>query len=180
MDEKNLFVGTYFRILLVIVLLSPYPSRDQVVLDAVWQGEKVISTCGHITILYKGIMKMSVESLLEIRYVLHINNSTHRDLFPLLVIRLWGWHFYLLILSFFYDDYQPSIVLSAACTLLIALKTIDFGLEYVKFNSIFSRFCETYLCRIFNRTCIIEMLCWIAWTFTHVQQYAGTVVKDLC
>lgn len=84
--------GSYLRVLLVIILLSTNPSRHQVVLDAVCQRKEVIPARGHITIFHQRVVQMPVECFLEIPDVLHVNNPTHRDLLPLLVIHVAGRH----------------------------------------------------------------------------------------
>ena len=76
----------YFWVFFVIVLLGAYPSRDQVVLDAVCQSEEIIPARGHITIFHKSIVKMPVKCFFEVRDVLHINDPAYGDLFPLFFV----------------------------------------------------------------------------------------------
>lgn len=82
----------YLGIFLVIVLLGANPSWHEIVLDAVSQGEKIIAARGDIAVLYQGVMKMSVESLLKVRDILDIDNAAHRNLLPLLLIAVRYWH----------------------------------------------------------------------------------------
>lgn len=76
----------YLGVLLVIVLLRTNPSRHQVVPDTVGQGKEVIAGRGDIAILRQGVVKVSVEGLLEVPYILDVDDATHWDLLPLLVI----------------------------------------------------------------------------------------------
>lgn len=78
--EKYLGIG------LVVVLLGTNPPWDEVVLDAVGQGEVVVPGGGDISILDEGVVQMPVEGLLEVRDVLDVDDAPNRDLLSLLVI----------------------------------------------------------------------------------------------
>ena len=41
---------------------------------------------GHMSILDDGVVKMSVETLLDVGYILHLSYSPHGDLLPLVLV----------------------------------------------------------------------------------------------
>lgn len=81
-----MYIYTHLGILLVIVLLCADPSRHQVVLDAVREGEEVVADRGYIPVFHQSVVKVSVKGLLEVGNVLDVDDPAHRDLLPLLVI----------------------------------------------------------------------------------------------
>ena len=58
-------VLTYLGILIIVVLLSSNPSRDQVVTHGVGQGQVVVSCGGNISVLDKRVVKVSIEGSLD-------------------------------------------------------------------------------------------------------------------
>lgn len=80
-------VGTYFGILLIVVLLGSDPPADQMISHRVRQGKVVIPSSRHISVLNQREVQVSVEVLLQLCDVLHPGEASHRDLFLSLVVR---------------------------------------------------------------------------------------------
>lgn len=80
--------GAYLGVLLVVELLGADPSRRQVVLDGVGEGEVVIPGSGDVSVLDQRVVKVAVERLLHVGDILHLRDATDRDLLSLLNVRL--------------------------------------------------------------------------------------------
>lgn len=80
--------GAYLGVLLVVELLGADPSRRQVVLDGVGEGEVVIPGSGDVPVLDQRVVKVAVERLLHVGDILHLRDATDRDLLSLLNVRL--------------------------------------------------------------------------------------------
>lgn len=79
--------GTYFGILLIVVLLGSDPPADQMIPHRVGQSKVVISSGRHISVLDQREVEVSVEVLLQLCDVLHAGEASHRDLFLSFVVR---------------------------------------------------------------------------------------------
>ena len=84
---------THLRIFFIVILLRSNPSADQLVSDSLSQSKKVISRSGNISILYKRVMKMPVESLLQISDICNLSNASNADLLTTITISLRFGHF---------------------------------------------------------------------------------------
>lgn len=80
--ESHLWVNS------VMVLLCPDPSGNQTVPDRVRQRVIVISDRGHVPILDKREVKVSVERLLHSHHVLDVRDGLDTDLLALLHLGL--------------------------------------------------------------------------------------------
>lgn len=69
-------------IILVIMLLSAYPSGSQIVSDHVGQREKVIPESRHVPVLDQREMQMPVKGLFQREHVLQTGDGRHADLPP--------------------------------------------------------------------------------------------------
>jgi hypothetical protein len=74
------------------MLLGTDPSRDQVILHAMGQGEVVVARSGDITILDESEMEMAIEAFLNFAYILDLCDSTNGNLFALVAIANWTTH----------------------------------------------------------------------------------------
>lgn len=83
----------YLGVLLVVILLRSDPSGDEVVADAVGEGEVVVPGGGDVAVLDEGVVEVPVEGRLGRLDVLDAGDAADTDLLPLLEIRLEGRHF---------------------------------------------------------------------------------------
>lgn len=83
----------HLGILLIVMLLCAYPASDHVVLDRVGQRKVIIAQRGHIAILDKGVVQVTIEVLLHFGYVANLRDAAHRNLLPAIRVRLWLRHF---------------------------------------------------------------------------------------
>lgn len=112
------------------------------------QGEEIISARSHITILHKGVMKMSIESFLEISYIFHINNPANGYLFSFFLICYWGWHFSLIIFFFLkYNVYQYKTIFFSIFIILLLLHKINNSntLNLIQISIVFMDF--SFICK---------------------------------
>lgn len=78
---------SYFRVLLVVMLLRPDPAAHQVIPDRVGQSEVVIPLGGHIAIFHQREVKMTVKICFQVRDVFKSGEPPHGDLLPFFLVR---------------------------------------------------------------------------------------------
>lgn len=69
------------------MLLGSDPPADQVVPHSVGKSKVVIPSGCHISVLNQGEVEVSVEILLQLRYIFNASEASHRNLFLSLVVR---------------------------------------------------------------------------------------------
>lgn len=70
----------YLGILVVVVLLRPYPLAHQVVANRVGHGLVEVVVGGYVAVLDEGMVEVAVEGPLDSCHVLQLRNVPHGDL----------------------------------------------------------------------------------------------------
>lgn len=98
---------SYFRVFLVVMLLSPDPSSHQMVAHGVRQGEVVVALRCNITVLNQSKVQMAIKIGLEVWDVFNPGETSHGNLLPLLLVRQWLGHLVdcYIIVGFVHQEY---------------------------------------------------------------------------
>ena len=80
---------TCLRVRLVPPLLGSNPSRHQMILDSVGQGEIVVPSRRDVPVLDEGVVEVTVEALLDVGHVLDRGNRADGDLLAPIGVGNW-------------------------------------------------------------------------------------------
>jgi len=81
-SDRSPAAVTYLRVFLIVGLLRPNPSADEVVSHGVGDGEVEVERGRGVSVLHLGVMEVTIELLLHCRHIFQLGDPTDGYLFP--------------------------------------------------------------------------------------------------